>query len=617
MLQPAKQNGKPREIQEVTETIGSVDVHIGARDLKLLAWQQLESAWMRVTRSFPIGLDDFVLRNRKWAKIEPRSPIDCDALADEFFKEKKPGAGIKFDPGKGTEVYLHVLPDKWREVEEHLTRIIDAEFLAEQGIRPHSKYHTKIAQDEECGSTSSSDPEPSAAEGMQLRKHASRIDNTDRQGTPMDTSSSKNITMPRRHQSETTRREPDHQRSQSRNTTVANVNMTSKRLTIPKIPKRHFSDISLDDLEAEASMQDAVNTGTVRSQAKRHHAAQTALAQPAPAAVESKYGSQCETVDSPSAISAYYIVFNSLWVWATIECVILAPQKPQEQHWKPAGYPAQGAGLEYLGAPTSAKLKLNTSKLAAKYGAFKRAQFGTLVADEPIFQGDLRAAGSSDLDAIRVCAKQVLYPVPPKTPGAAPQKVAYPGTAQAQKLMAEVRCLVWARALLASVYKFIDESSITRLGEGQESLSIPRLRFVNAALAVSTVGDGSNERDKVCYLLEEEIPTASKPPKWRKYLNNDSAVPKPQFHAKANERAQFLAFSQHVQYWQTCGDGELLTDPQIVTNPSLGDRQLFASGNLPSAHATFAQQHKCNRFCTVFELPKIEELDGIVKESGL
>ncbi len=30
---------------------------------------------------------------------------------------------------------------------------------------------------------------------------------------------------------------------------------------------------------------------------------------------------------------------------------------------------------------------------------------------------------------------------------------------------------------------------------------------------------------------------------------------------------------------------------------------LFASGNLPKAHESFEEQHKCNRYCRFFELP--------------
>ncbi|KAK7034458.1 hypothetical protein R3P38DRAFT_2698872, partial [Favolaschia claudopus] len=71
-------------------------------------------------------------------------------------------------------------------------------------------------------------------------------------------------------------------------------------------------------------------------------------------------------------------------------------------------------------------------------------------------------------------------------------------------------------------------------------------------------------------------------------------------------RAEFLAFCQHYQLIKTHGTlfvsdyqgGEsLLTDPQIMSSPSLDSRQLFADGNIGNGFESFQNDHVCNKFC--------------------
>ena len=118
------------------------------------------------------------------------------------------------------------------------------------------------------------------------------------------------------------------------------------------------------------------------------------------------------------------------------------------------------------------------------------------------------------------------------------------------------------------------------------------MHFVEAALAIEQVEDGKDAR---VFLLEEVI--GKDEGRFWKYMNNVSPIP-PQFADKKDEeRAQFLAFTQHVQYFKmkklafvsdyqgkwlhqviSCssnrlligmmllGGNTLLSDPQIVTD---------------------------------------------------
>ncbi|KAI0290099.1 alpha-kinase family-domain-containing protein [Multifurca ochricompacta] len=167
----------------------------------------------------------------------------------------------------------------------------------------------------------------------------------------------------------------------------------------------------------------------------------------------------------------------------------------------------------------------------------------------------------------------------------------------------EIACLVWAHVLLNLVYKFVDKSITSH---GVPPFQIPRMCFVEASLAIEHV---TSEFDEArAFLLEEVI--GGDEGHFRKYLNNVSAAPVSFTNEDDEEQAEFLAFSQHVQYFKTKkmafvadyqGGNSILSDPQIVTDSALG--YIFAEGNVPSSHQSFKTHHQCNRFCKFFQVP--------------
>ena len=118
----------------------------------------------------------------------------------------------------------------------------------------------------------------------------------------------------------------------------------------------------------------------------------------------------------------------------------------------------------------------------------------------------------------------------------------YDGARQMQKLLQEVQCLCFAHALMNEVNGFIDRR-LSVLGEDalspQPYDTIPSMRFVKGYLAWD--GTGPNGQ---AFLLEEQIPD-----KFVKYINNDTAIPFPTSDPDRTTRAEFLAFTQHAQYW--------------------------------------------------------------------
>jgi alpha-kinase family protein len=138
-------------------------------------------------------------------------------------------------------------------------------------------------------------------------------------------------------------------------------------------------------------------------------------------------------------------------------------------------------------------------------------------------------------------------------------------------LLVECNCIRWASILMDLTYQFIAREVRTR---GEPPYPIPTLRFTRVMVAL--VQDLPVSK---AFLVEEWIDTDDGDNQFIKYLNNrvphyisDSA---PQAR-KAREITDFLIFAQHVQ-WQKSqylafasdyqGAGELLTDPQITSNP--------------------------------------------------
>ena len=129
----------------------------------------------------------------------------------------------------------------------------------------------------------------------------------------------------------------------------------------------------------------------------------------------------------------------------------------------------------------------------------------------------------------------------------------------------EANVLYWAKALLKMTYDFI--GCAINNASAPPPFEIPRLCFIDAGLvlAYSSVTIVTSNTDRTgqlvkpggsavntMYLAEELIPT-SLGKGFKKYIHNGDAVPCDLFDAEADKMAEFLAFTQHVQYAKTDG----------------------------------------------------------------
>jgi len=120
------------------------------------------------------------------------------------------------------------------------------------------------------------------------------------------------------------------------------------------------------------------------------------------------------------------------------------------------------------------------------------------------------------------------------------------------------------RSRAISMYDFID--CTINDASALPPFEIPCLCFIDAGLVFAylfaTVTTNASEKTgqsvrpggtvSTIYLAEELIPTSLEG-EFVKYIHNGNVVPCDLFDTKADEIAEFLAFTQHVQYVKTNG----------------------------------------------------------------
>ncbi|KAI6004803.1 hypothetical protein EDD15DRAFT_2359683 [Pisolithus albus] len=218
-----------------------------------------------------------------------------------------------------------------------------------------------------------------------------------------------------------------------------------------------------------------------------------------------------------------------------------------------------------------------SAKALIGVGAFKTAQMAQLTLSR------LRDSGIGSTTNHSIVLKRPYIDDHPAE--SRPPFVRYALKDESNILYREANALYWAKALLQMTYRFIDHT--LDAAKLPPPFEIPRLRFVDAGLlfTYSEVPLATAERAgqlvkpsgivNVAYLVEEFIPLSSGD-EFVKYIHNGDATPCFLLDEKAEGIADFLAFTQHVQYVKTGGQvyisdyqgsGMLLTDPQILTHP--------------------------------------------------
>ncbi|KAG2335574.1 hypothetical protein BDR05DRAFT_1006665 [Suillus weaverae] len=241
-------------------------------------------------------------------------------------------------------------------------------------------------------------------------------------------------------------------------------------------------------------------------------------------------------------------------------------------------------------------------------GGFKTANAGWLTLTAP------PKTGLGSVTHHKVVVKRPFEKVFPTAMKVGAYKVGrYSLVDELRKLFREANVLYWSKSLLKLTYDFIDRSIAS--SPQPPPFAVPRVRFVEAGLALCHNQGGSKPGAKTgstraVFLLEELIEGGDD--MFVKFIHNMDANPLLDELDYGYDLAEFFVFTQHVQYVKTGklafisdyqGSTVLLTDPQILTHPSVSDGcDIFGEGNIEASVSKFEDQHACNEYCGWFGL---------------
>ncbi|KAJ7084176.1 hypothetical protein C8R43DRAFT_1174965 [Mycena crocata] len=541
---------------------GDVKPSISGTRLKSLAWEKLIPIWDHRTNNYPLDYDACKIYNKDWVEILVQPGFDNGVIEQNFYRHNAKDPNNPIFKSKKFRVDLSIPHKTYAEFlafeEEAALQAAESE---EELTPPPRKRSTRSAKPSTRQSTRSASQSRSTRSASQSRSTRS---------------------VPR---SQSANSEPQSSR-------YGNLNSASFSGQDP---------IDVDDNEEGKKTPLFIKSSAVEISASQLVSKSTGELSMSNAASITKAGKSSSAISKKALVKALLKQtpptkqeIRSLTVFTTFAVQLRVAKK---DYTLVDLLQNDSASFDSLveSPPIDVTLHLDLRPNVQKRGGFKMSSFGT--SSIPLFGKDAKDGGRD------ICAKQSYYSL---STGSQTQYYAHPCPRQAEDLMIELRCNVWASSLLKDVYSCIDEL-LVNLPPKESPPTIPRLRFVGVAFA--TGGKQLNaESSGALYLIEERITESVEGP-FRKYINNRQPIPT-EFNEEDNiNTAAFLAFTQHWQFKRMHGlafvsdyqgGNTLLTDPQIMSAPSLGD--IFGTGNIPTGCRDFAASHFCNEFCKYFEI---------------
>ncbi|KAK7041178.1 hypothetical protein R3P38DRAFT_2512595 [Favolaschia claudopus] len=539
-------------VGSVLECIKEVPAHIGHADLLETGMRAITHEWRRFAGEYPLSSADVVMRDEKWCLLIPKNP-DVDIISDRFYvAPKKPNMAPQFRTRK---IIINL----------HLPNEIHNAVLIYREEQHESEDRALVASVEKSIASNSHEPVTAPAATVRAAPKGKGKSKSKGKGKAEGKGKGKEV--------------EDSAIDQSVSVGYTLINSDGEEQGFPLLLGASSSSSSM--------IQSKRPITPPRPSTKR----------PLPESPGSPEVSRedmmrlvkRQTYSSKSELGAFLGQVSMV--------VVVHPMRLMSSLDELRDLDS-GDWQNLCTSSQAATLILHTDSRRQMIGAFKIASFGS------VSPGIFRLAPES---GHAVCAKQSYYKSTAKVGGMSlVQHVPHDFQRQGKTLTMELRCLLWAHVLHSAVYGFTRR--FLRENNKELPFTLPWMRFVHGALASST---GASTVPTL-YLLEEVI-DQSKEGAFRKYINNASAAVLDLKNPEDRHRAEFLAFCQHYQLIKTHGTlfvsdyqgGEsLLTDPQIMSSPSLDSRQLFADGNIGKGFESFQNDHVCNKFCEFFELQR-------------
>ncbi|KAF7349119.1 hypothetical protein MVEN_01434100 [Mycena venus] len=534
---------KPEVIGDMWHVHDKIKVSIRAGEIKELAWNSLWPKWDVHTGGYNLDITQCTIYNKDWVEIVPNRTPDVKAIADCFYKPntKAPNQPI-FKTGK----YLVYLCIPWDIYSAWL------DYDTEKQAAQYDNTEDDVGNDDH------------KSEGEESVALVARMSISARGASrPTSRQTSRQVASGSGHQlrSRSSKQHPRSITSQSSGFPQSSATTQDRSAALnpasfsSRSPGEKENEFNGDQLDSEVTDENpGFDIGSTPGSATRSSI--PILSREAPVKTLSQ-----QTTPSRKEIGGLISVLASIAREHTLSDLLDNSGKLES----------------FLRTPAiNVILHLDLTPKAQKRGGFKMAAFGR--SSTRIF-GPHTGTG--------ICAKRTYYEQKDVESGIV-HYLPHPSPRQAQDLAVKVMCNVWTASLLNDVYAEVDR--FISLSKSGPPAKIPRMRFV-----------------KVAFATEGKQVTAGA---FQKYINNNAPTPNSfLFDCENQNCAQFLAFSQHWQFRRTHGlafvsdyqgGDTLLTDPQIMSDASLGD--IFALGNMPSGCKDFPKIHRCNKFCEYFQI---------------
>ena len=105
-------------MQNISETISNIPVHIGVQELKNIVYLTLLPPFIKWSKNDFPNTSDLHLHFKDWVELIPLGSgnEDVDAISSKFFLPKGKSKTIQFYPNKVLELYLELVFDRYAEI---------------------------------------------------------------------------------------------------------------------------------------------------------------------------------------------------------------------------------------------------------------------------------------------------------------------------------------------------------------------------------------------------------------------------------------------------------------------------------------------------------------------
>lgn len=140
-------------MQNISETVSNVPLHIGVGNLKAIAYYTILPLFVKWSKNHPLSIDDLRLRSKEWVELIPLGPgaEDVEAISGKFLQQRGKSKAQQYRLSKVVELYLEISFEIYTKVSEHLDELQLEDIHDQPGITESEHEGGQDLADSEIG----------------------------------------------------------------------------------------------------------------------------------------------------------------------------------------------------------------------------------------------------------------------------------------------------------------------------------------------------------------------------------------------------------------------------------------------------------------------------------